>query len=64
MLTNCALIKNKIKFFLINKEIQNGAVAKLYIYEEGLFNMRKCAKIYRYMRRLLVIYDFATAAPF
>jgi hypothetical protein len=57
------LIKNKIKIFLIYKEIQSGAVAKstmrkgFLIYEE----MRKYFPIY--MRRPLVIYDFATA-PF
>ncbi len=45
------------KIFLIYKEIQTGAVAK----EKGLPNMRKCANIYSYLRRPLVIYDFATA---
>jgi hypothetical protein len=41
------LIKKKIKIFPINKEIQSGAVAN----------------ISPYLRRPLVIYDFATA-PF
>jgi hypothetical protein len=56
----CTLIKKKI--FLIYKEIQSGAVAKSYmrkgflIYEE----MHKYC-ISPYMRRPLVIYDFATA---
>jgi hypothetical protein len=35
-----------------------GSGAKV-IYEEGLPNMRKCANISLYMRRPLVIYDFA-----
>jgi hypothetical protein len=43
--SSTALIKKGKKIFLINKEIQSGAVANSY------------------MRRLLVIYDFATA-PF
>jgi hypothetical protein len=54
----------KKKIFLIYKDIQSGAVAKSYIYEEGLPNihcMRKCANISPYMRKPLVIYDFATA---
>ncbi len=55
--------KKENQIFLIYKEIQNGAVAKSY--EEGLSlqYMRKCANISPYMRRPLVIYDFATA-PF
>jgi hypothetical protein len=47
--------KKENQIFLINKEIQSGAVAKSY--------MRKCENISPYMRRPLVIYDFATA-PF
>jgi hypothetical protein len=58
-----ALIKNKIKFFLIYKEVQSGAVAKTYIYMRKGFliceEMRKYFAIL-YMRRPLVIYDFAT----
>jgi hypothetical protein len=45
--------KKENQIFLIYKEIQSGAVAKSY--------MRKCAIISPYMRRPLVIYDFATA---
>jgi hypothetical protein len=54
--------KNKNLIFLIYWEIQSGAVAKSYkrkgflIYEE----MRK-SNISPYMRRPLVIYDYATA---
>jgi hypothetical protein len=47
--------KKENKIFLIYKEIQSGAIAKLY--------MRKCANISPYLRRLLVIFVFATA-PF
>jgi hypothetical protein len=45
--------KKENLIFHIYKEIQSGAVAKSY--------MRKCANISPYMRRPLVIYDFATA---
>jgi hypothetical protein len=48
-----ALIKKENQSFLIYKEIHSGAVAKSY--------MRKGANISPYMRRPLVIYDFATA---
>jgi hypothetical protein len=44
--------KKENHIFLICMEIQIGAVAKSY--------MRKCANISLYMRRPLVIYDFAT----
>jgi hypothetical protein len=47
--------KKENQIFLIYKEVLSGAVAKSY--------RRKCAKISLYMRRPLVIYDFATA-PF
>jgi hypothetical protein len=52
------------KIFLIYKEIQSGAVAMSYM-RKGLLilYMRKCTIISPYMRRLLVIYDFATAPP-
>jgi hypothetical protein len=53
--------KKENQIFLIYKEIQSGAVAKSYM-RKGL-HMRKCANISPYMRRSLVIYDFATA-PF
>ncbi len=61
--------KKENEIFLINKEIQSGAVAKSYmrkgflIYEEMRRNVQKCANISPYMRRPLVISDFATA-PF
>jgi hypothetical protein len=58
------MIKKEINFFLIYKEIQSGAVAKSYMMKGFLIQyMRKCANISPYMRRPLVIYDFATA-PF
>jgi hypothetical protein len=40
-------------------EIQSGAVAKSYVYEEGPPNIR--GNISPYMRRPLSIHDFATA---
>ncbi len=59
-----AVYTNKKKIFLIYKEIQSGAVAKSYVRKGFLIlYMRKCANISPYMRRQLVIYDFATA-PF
>jgi hypothetical protein len=60
------LIKKENQIFLIYmyKEIQSGAVAKSYLRKGFLIQyMRKCANISPYMRRPLVIYDFATA-PF
>jgi hypothetical protein len=57
-----ALIKRKSSF-LIYKEIQSGADAKSYMRKGFLIYMRKCANISPYMRRPLVICDFATA-PF
>jgi hypothetical protein len=42
-------MKNKIKFFLIYKEIQMGAVAKSY--------MKKGFIIYKEMRKHFVIYE-------
>ncbi len=53
--------KKENQIFLIYKEIQSGAVAKSFM-RKGLY-MRKCANISPYMRRPLVIYDFANA-PF
>jgi hypothetical protein len=48
----------KIKY----REIQSGAVAKSYMRKGFLIQyMRKCENISPYMRRPLVIYDFATA---
>jgi hypothetical protein len=50
--------KKENKTFLIYRKIQSGAVAKSYM-RKGF--LRKCANISPYMRRPLVIYDFATA---
>jgi hypothetical protein len=56
--------KKEKKIFLIYKKIQMGAVAKTYMRKGFLIQyMRKCKNIYPYMRRPLVINDFATA-PF
>jgi hypothetical protein len=53
--------KKENKIFLINKEIQSGAVAKSYIRKGFLYEeMRKNFPIYC-MRRPSVIYDFAIA---
>ncbi len=60
-----ALMKNKIKFSSYTyKEIQMGAVAKSYMRKGFLINEEMCKYlVIQYMRRSLVIYDFATA-PF
>ncbi len=50
--------KKENKIFLIYKEIQMGSGAKLYM-RKGFLILRKCASISTYMRRPLVIYDFA-----
>jgi hypothetical protein len=56
-----AHIKNEIKFSSCT-EIQNGAVAKSHMRKGFLIlHMRKCANIEPYMRRPVVIYEFATA---
>jgi hypothetical protein len=55
--------KKENKIFLIYREIQIGAVAKSYMRKGFIKYKRKCANISPYMRRPLVIYDFATA-PF
>jgi hypothetical protein len=52
--------KKENQVFLIYREIQSGAVAKSYMRKGFLIN-EKCANISQYMRRLLVIYNFATA---
>jgi hypothetical protein len=41
--------------------MQKGAVANSYMRKGFLMFLRKCGTISRYMRRPLVIYDFATA---
>jgi hypothetical protein len=52
------------QIFLRYKEIQSGAVAKSYMRKGFLIlYMRKCTNISPFMRRPLVIYDFAIA-PF
>jgi hypothetical protein len=55
------LIKKKINFFPIYKEIQSGAVAKSYMRKDFPINeeMKKYFPVYKEA----VIYDFATA-PF
>ncbi len=53
--------KKENKTFLMYKEIENGAATKTYMRKGFLYYRRKCANIYSYMRRPLVIYDFATA---
>ncbi len=56
------LIKKKINFFPIYKEIQSGAVAKSYM-RKGFPIYEEMGKYFPILRRPLVIYDFATA-PF
>ena len=56
--------KKEKNIFFIYREIQSGAVAKSYMRKGFLVQyMRKCGNISPYMRRPLVIYDFANA-PF
>jgi hypothetical protein len=55
------LIKKKIKLSSY-KEIQSGAVAKSYI-RKGFQIYEEIRKYFPYMRRPVVIYEFATA-PF
>ncbi len=53
--------KKENEIFLISKEIQMGSVAKSYMRKDSLIQYtRKCPNIEPYMRRPLVIYDFAT----
>ncbi len=54
--------KKENKIFLIYKEIQSGAVEKSYL-RKSILIYEEMSKISPYMRRPLVIYDFATA-PF
>jgi hypothetical protein len=51
--------KKENELFLIYKEIQMWSVAKSYKWK-GLLIYEKMCKYLTYMRRLLVIYDFAT----
>jgi hypothetical protein len=53
--------KKENQIFLIFKEMQSGAVAKLYM-RKGFLIHEECANISPYMRRPLVIYDFAIAS--
>jgi hypothetical protein len=56
--------KKENLIFLIYKEIQNGAIAKSYIRNrKGFLIYEEMRNIHPYMKRPLVIYDFATA-PF
>jgi hypothetical protein len=54
--------KKENQILLIYKEIQSGAVAKSYM-RKGFLIYEEFANISPYMRRPLVIYDFATS-PF
>jgi hypothetical protein len=56
--TSFTLIK-KNQIFLMYKEIQMGSGAKSYMRKGFLICIRKCANFSPYMRRPLVIYDFA-----
>ena len=52
------LIKKKNNFFPIYKEIKSGAVAKSYM-RKGFPIYEEMRKFLPYMRRPLIIYDFA-----
>jgi hypothetical protein len=52
--------KKEKKIFLIYKEIQSGAVATSHM-RKGFLIYEEVRKYFPYMRRPLVIYDFATA---
>jgi hypothetical protein len=52
--------KRKNLTFLLYREIQSGAVAKSYV-RKGFLIYEEMRKYFPYMRRPLVIYDFATA---
>jgi hypothetical protein len=54
--------KKENKIFLINKEIQSGAVAKSCM-RKGFLMYEKVRKYFPIYEEALVIYDFATA-PF
>ncbi len=61
--SKCTLIKKFNKICLIYKEIQNGAVAKSYMTNGLLIYLVKYLRIFSYIRKPFLIYDFATA-PF
>jgi hypothetical protein len=52
--------KKANKIFIIYREIQSGAVTKSYM-RKGFLIYEKCENISPYMRRPLVVYDFASA---
>ncbi len=52
--------KKENQIFLIHKDIQNGAVAKSYM-TNGLLIFGKYLRISSYIRKLFLIYDFATS---
>jgi hypothetical protein len=52
--------KKENKIFLICKEIQSGAVAKSYM-RKGFLIYEEMHNYFPYMKRPLVIFDFATA---
>jgi hypothetical protein len=54
--------KKEMKIFLAYKEIQKGEVAKSLM-RQGFLIHEEIAYIWTYMRRPIVIYDYATA-PF
>jgi hypothetical protein len=60
--SGCYTDKKENQIFLLYKEIQSRAVAKSYM-GKGFLIYEECANISPYMRRPLVIYDFATAPP-
>jgi hypothetical protein len=53
--------KKENQVFLINKEIQNGAVAMPYMTNGLLIYMGNYLRIFSYIRKPFLIYDFATA---
>jgi hypothetical protein len=52
--------KKENQIFLIYEEIKSGAVAKSYMWK-GFLIYEEMQNVSPYMRRPLVIYDFATA---
>jgi hypothetical protein len=52
--------KKENQIFLIYKEIQSEAVAKSYM-RKGFLICEIRRKYFPFMRRILIIYDFATA---
>jgi hypothetical protein len=54
--------KKENQVFLTYKDIQSGAVLKSYM-GKGFLIYEESANISQYMRRPLILYDFATAPP-